>query len=225
MLFDKMKNTILILCALITSTLCLGQKKTLVPFRKNDVRLDLKLPHINYLSVNPNGEFKDDRIGFNGYGIGVEYSYKDKKIIETSLSFVLTFELPFPAPIDREYNKAISSYYLSLTDNFVLKRFTFGYGLNYSSNDWAEWYRDFNTIGLPTTDRKFYSNKTFGLTLNSYYRMGKSFNLGIIYRPTLLKVNEDVEFVLEHLISFELNWRIKLNKNKNSVQSSRRLQP
>ncbi len=198
------------------STVSFAQNKELIPFEKRNIRLDLKLPHINYPSVSPNGEFRDAKIGFNGYGIGLEYSYKTKKFLETGLSIALTFELPFPAHIDREYNKAIGSYYLSMTDNFVLDRFTIGYGMNYSSNNWSEWYRDIDTIGLPTREGTLYTNKTLGITLNSYYRMGKSLHMGMIYRPTFLKVNGSVEFIHEHLISFELNWRIRLTKKQNS---------
>jgi len=208
-----MRIVILAFISTMLYTTVYGQKKPLDAFKKGDIRLDLKLPHINYLSVNPNGEFRDHKIGFNGYGIGFEYSYNENKFLETSLSLALTFELPFPAPIDREYNKAIDSYYFSLTDNFALNRFTIGYGLNYSSNNWAEWYRDFDTIGLPTESSTYYSNKTLGITLNSYYSIGKSLNLGINYRPTLLKVNQQVEFIHEHLISLELNWRIRLKTN------------
>lgn len=209
--FEIMKRTIFILSFIFISFISHGQREDFVPYKKNDIRLDLKLPHINYLSVNPKGEFKEDKVGFNGYGIGIEYNYSDKRFLETGLSIVFTFEWPFPIHVDSEYNKAISSYYLSLTDNFIVHRFTIGYGLNYSSNNWSEWHRDFDTIGLPTTDGKYYSNKAIGITSNSYYRIGKSLNLGIIYRPTMLKINEDIEWVFEHLISFELNWRIKLN--------------
>ena len=197
---------------MLISILSFGQKKVLTPFKKGDVRLELKLPHVNYLSVNPAGEFRDDKAGFNGYGIGLEYSYNDNRFLETSASFVMTFEFPFPAPVDREYNKAIYSYYFSLTDNVVVNRFTIGYGLNYSSNHWSEWYRNLGSNGSPLPDSKYYSNETLGATLNAYYRGGRSRHVGIIYRPTLLKVNGQAEVVVEHLVSLEFNWRIRLNR-------------
>jgi hypothetical protein len=190
-------------------------KKAFKPFRKGDVRLDLKLPHFNYLALNPNTTFRDSKIGFNGYGIGFEYSYADNKFLETSASLVATFELPFPAHIDRAYNKSLYSYYFSFTDNFIKRRFSAGYGLNYSSNYWNEWQRNIGTKGLPITSNTEYLNKTLGITLNSYYKVDKSLSLGLIYRPSLLKVNDNVGLSYEHLISLELNWRIKLLNYKN----------
>src|SRR5690606_30984532 len=118
-----------------------GQKKA-QPFERGDFRLDLKLPHLNYLDLQPDQEFRDAEFGFNGYGLGFEYSYKDNKFLETSISFAMTFELPFPAPVDAEYNKILTSTYINLTDNFITNRFSFGYGVNLSQNTWKEWTRD-----------------------------------------------------------------------------------
>jgi hypothetical protein len=194
----------------LASAFSFGQEKDSSNFKKNDFRLDLKLPHINHLSLNPNKEFRNDKFGFNGYGIGFEYSYSEKKFLETSFSFALTFELPFPAPVDKEYNKSLFSYYLSLTDNIVLNHFTFGYGINYSVNYWREWYRDLEATGLPTTESTSYSNNNLGITLNTYYKIGKTLNVGIIYRPSIINLNDGFKPIYEHLISLELNWRIKL---------------
>lgn len=178
-------------------------------YKDGDFRIDIKLPHINYLSFNPNKEFRDSEIGFNGYGLAFEYNYKENKFFEVGSSIVTTFELPFPAPVDSEYNKILYSFYFNLTDNFIKNRFTFGYGLNYSANTWKEWTRNFNEINLPTTYSKTIVNKNLGLTLNSYYRFSKTMNLGLIYQPSLLNFNSNTQFIYEHSISLEVNWRIK----------------
>jgi hypothetical protein len=195
---------------ILISNYCFAQTNEVTQFEKKDFRLDLKLPHINHLSLNPNKVFRDNKLGFNGYGIGLEYSYNDKRFIESSFSFVLTFELPFPAPVDKEYNKTLFSYYISTTDNLTRNRFTFGYGINYSVNYWREWFRDLGTINLPTTESNLHYNKNLGITLNTYYKIGKTLNAGIIYRPSVLNFNNGLEPIYEHLISLELNWRIKL---------------
>ena len=82
------------------SLFCIGQNNRPNAFDKNDLRLDIKLPHFNHLSLNPNKEFRDNEFGFNGYGLGCEYNYKDHKFLEASFSLVLAFEFPVPAPID-----------------------------------------------------------------------------------------------------------------------------
>ena len=204
----RAKLLILTLLVFICTDVIYGQKKV-NQFRNGDLRLDIKLPHINWLTFNPEKNFRDAEIGFNGYGIGLEYNYKDKKILETSTSFVMTFEFPIPIPLDAEYNKILTSTYLNLTDNVILKRFTVGYGLNYSLNTWKEWYRQ-GAIGLPI-NKKTLSNRKLGLTINSYYRIRRTFNMGIIYQPSIINLTEN-RISYEHLVSLELNWRIKLLK-------------
>ena len=205
-----MKKIIWILYLTLIPTLCFGQKRDFIPFKENDIRLNLKLPHINYLSLNPNREFKDSKFGYNGYGIGLEYSYSERKFLETSFSFVMTFNWILPGVIDAEYNKSLFSHYFSATDNFIYNRFSFGYGINYSVNHWREWYRDLGVSGLPFYDETFYANKNLGITLNTYYRILRTLNIGIIYRPSFININNGFESIYEHLISLEVNWRIKL---------------
>lgn len=204
------KQFILISIFVLSVNLLFSQKNAQL-FEKGDIRIDIKLPHINFMAFNPEKKFRDAEIGFNGYGIGLEYSYKNKKFIEASASIATTFIFPFPAPLDAEYNKLLSTYYFSITDNIIRRRFTFGYGINYSFNNWREWTRDFDQLGLSTTYDSLIVNKSMGLTLNSYYRLRKNLNLGLIYRPTFYT---STGFNTEHLLSIEVNWRIKLLKIK-----------
>lgn len=57
----------------------------------------------------------------------------------------MTFEWFLPVPVDAEYNKIMSSSYVNLTDNIVLGRFSLGYGIHYSVNNWREWTRNLDT--------------------------------------------------------------------------------
>lgn len=200
---------------LFISNVCFAQAEKRNGFEKYDFKIDLKLPHINHLSLNPDKEFRDDKFGFNGYGIGFEYNYSEKRFVEANISFVLTFELPFPAPFDTEYNRALYSFHLSVTDNFIKNRFSFGYGINYAVNHRNEIYRDLGLNDEPLPENTYYNNRDLGLTLNTYYRIGKTLNVGIIYRPSLINLDNGFESIYEHLISLELNWRIKLFNFKN----------
>lgn len=110
-----------------------------------------------------------------------------------------------------EYNKILFSYFASATDNIVYNKFSFGYGINYSVNFWREWYRDLgDTVDIPMGDRTTYSNKNLGLTLNSYYKIGKTTYVGIIYRPSLLNIDGGIDPIYEHLISLEIQWKLFL---------------
>jgi hypothetical protein len=206
------KCVIIIFMFLQLASLVVAQKHA-KPFEKGDLRIDIKLPHVNFMAFQPQKKFKDAELGFNGYGIGLEYSYKNKKFVEVSSSLAMAFALPFPAPVDAQYNKLLSTYYFSITDNIIGRRFTFGYGINYSFNNWREWTRDFDQLGLQTTYDSLLVNKSMGLTLNSYYRVRKNLNLGLIYRPTFYT---NSKFNTEHLLSIEVNWRIKLFKIKRN---------
>jgi hypothetical protein len=184
-------------------------------FKKGDVRLDVKLPHFNWLYLNPKTGFTDGKFGFNGYGIGVAYSYKNKRFVASSISYATTIAFPVPAPFDAEYNKNLFSTYLNITDNFVSKNFTFGYGLNLSKNLWLEWTRDLNNIPNPIYKNRFSSNN-IGVTFNTYYNLRKTFNIGLIYQPNIYNITQQ-RFSYEHFLSIELAWRIKiLNINKKS---------
>lgn len=210
------KKIILVIVLLISTTNLTVAQKKIQPYHKGDFRVDLKLPHFNHLSFNPNREFRDSEFGFNGYGLGFEYNYKDNKFLEASSSLATTFEIPFPAPVDAEYNKTLYSFYFNLTDNIIRNRFTFGYGLTYTNNMWAEWTEDFTDMDAPINSSKTITNRNLGLTVNSYYRLGRTFHLGLIYQPSLLNFNSTPQFIYEHSISLELNWRIKLfNALKN----------
>lgn len=211
-----MKVRLIILLLLLSATNFVFGQKNAQPFEQGDLRLDLKLPHFNYLDLFPNREFRDAEIGFNGYGLGLEYSYKDDKFVEIGISLATTFELPIPVPLDAEYNKILSSTYVNLTDNFIKNRFTFGYGVNLSHNIRNEWTRDFSTdimnfdsIGV-TTSSQIHRNLNLGLTFNTYYRLGKTVHLGLIYQPSFVPLRGDPAIIYEHLISLEINWRIKL---------------
>jgi hypothetical protein len=194
------------------SAVAYGQNKKLKEFQTGDFRLDLKLPYFNHLALHPDRQFRESRFGFIGEGIGVEYSYRQNKFLEASFSLAATSQVPFPAPIDKEYTKSLSSFYFSLTDNVINNRFSLGYGINYSNNIWTEWIRDLST--MTTVRRTEYFNKTLGLTLNTYYRLGKTANVGIIYRPSVFNLGNDFHLLYEHLISLEFNWRFRLFSRK-----------
>ena len=125
---------------------CHGQNKKIQGFQKGDFRLSLKLPYFNHLSLHPAKQFRESRFGFIGEGLGVAYSFQEKRFMEASFSLAGTSQTPLPVPNDKEYTKSMVTYFFSITDNFLKNRFSIGYGLSYSSNRWIEWIRDLSTI-------------------------------------------------------------------------------
>ena len=178
------------------------------PNKKGQLDIQLSLPHINSFYLQPQNESSKTNTGFWGLTGGLEYYYNNKKSLGLSISAVSDFFVPFPAAVDLsgEY-ELMSSIYISLTDNLKIKDLSIGYGVNYSKNNWDLRYYEAFDPPPPSREPVFKSSQSFGLTLNSYYRLGKHFNIGVVYRPTFFRVKPSTEFVYEHLISVDFAWK------------------
>jgi hypothetical protein len=189
---------------------CLSQDKQFREFRPGELSFKLAIPYINHIALHPDKLFRESKFGFIGEALGFEYNYKKNKFLETIVSLNATADIPIPVPIDKEYRKFISTMYFSLTDNFVKNRFTFGYGINYAFNKWKEQYN--NEIMIPVEETE-YINKTLGITLNCT-RLGKTVNIGLIYRPSLFILNDGFDLIYEHLISIDFSWQFRIIKGR-----------
>lgn len=184
------------------------------PTNKGQINLLFSLPWINNFYLKPRNESTKLNTGFYGISGGIEYFYKNDRYIGLTTNAVMDNLAPFPAPID--YSGAyetMSSVYLSLTDNFKFKRFIFGYGLNYSINNWELKYGGYHFDPSQQTRipvRK--SSQSIGFTVNEYYQLGRHFFIGLIYRPSLIEIYPMTELKYEHLISLDLAWKFRLKK-------------
>lgn len=179
------------------------------PKSQNDINLVFSIPYVNGFYFKPQGYGTKTEIGFFGISVGIEYFYKPNKYFSFNTSAVTDFIAPVPAPVhyDGAYDK-MNSIYFSLTDNFKIKRFSLGYGLNYSINNWI-YIDDSNIQNKMEIKRK---NQSLGLSTNAYFQFGKFFFVGVIYRPTLYKLQPKTEFKYEHLISLDFAFKIPLGK-------------
>lgn len=100
------------------------------------------------------------------------------------------------------------SLYLSFSHNYKVRRFSFGYGFSYSKNSWMLEYNDRFNPPPPKRQPVTKSNDAIGLIFSSYFQAGKSFNLGLIYRPTLMKFHSSRPFQYEQLISIDFVWKL-----------------
>jgi len=181
---------------------------------KSQINLVFSIPWINSFYLQPQNESAKLNTGFYGISGGIEYFYKNDKYIGLTTNAVMDNLAPFPAPID--YSGAyetMSSVYLSLTDNFKFKRFTFGYGLNYSINNWELKYGGYHfDPSQQTRNPVRKSSQSIGFTVNEYYQFGRHFFIGLIYRPSLIEIYPMTELKYEHLISLDLAWKFRLKK-------------
>jgi hypothetical protein len=183
------------------------------PTEKGQIYLSLSIPFINGYFFQPEGEGIRRDLGFWGISCGIEYYYKRNKYLSLTTNAVTGLIVPMgPVDISGEYQQ-MSSLYLSLTDDYKIKRYHFGYGLNYCVNIWELKYGDFQQDSIVETRAPIKkNNQAIGITLNGYFQFGKVFYLGLIYRPTFLNTAPNFEFKYQHLISVDFLWKIKLKK-------------
>lgn len=173
------------------------------------MNLVVSIPWVNSFHFQPDGEPSKTNTGFLGLTVGLDKYYKPSKFVNVNIGEAWDFLLPFPAPYDHqgEWESMVSSY-ISVTDNFQFRYFSFGYGLNYSKNQWVLNSRP--EITEPIQSIRSTESNTVGITLNSYWQATPHFYVGLIYRPTLWQIEPVQIFKYEHVISFDLLWRIRL---------------
>lgn len=188
-----------------------SKPKSFKPSQKGQLNLNFSIPYVNKFHLKPIGENLKDNIGFWGFSAGVDYFYRYSKFINVTGSTVIDYLSPIIVPIDfsGEY-EFMTSHNLTVSDNYKLRKWTFGYGINYVNNIWELRYYFGSTIPpsrIPTKK----SSQSFGLTFNSYYQLSPNFNVGVIYRPTFFQVKPVYDFNYEFLISLDLLWRFRIN--------------
>ena len=179
--------------------------------------LRLTIPYINHFILKPNGERDISKIGFMGAAIGFDYYHQNSQYLSVLAGGVIDFFLPFPVHIDYDYGEEIvekefcSSTFISLTNNHRFKFFSIGYGLSYSRNSWVLTHNTGYSFEPNTSYvAQRYTDNTLGLMFTGYWLTKKSFSLGVIYRPSFIRLNVSPTFKYEHLISIDLAWRIRL---------------
>lgn len=181
------------------------------PTNKGQLNFTYSLPWVNSFYFQPNQESSKANTGFWGISAGLEYYYKDNKYLSLTGSVVMDFFIPFPAAVDFEGEReSMYSVYSSLTDNYRFRRFTVGYGLNFSRNTWSLTHHGGSIP--PTREPVTKSSNSMGFTIDGYHQIGKRFYVGLIYRPTLINVYPVVDFKYEHLISLDFKWKFRLKQ-------------
>lgn len=179
------------------------------PKNKKDINLVFSIPYVNGFYFEPQDYGTKTTTGFFGISTGIEYFYKPNKYFSFNASAVTDFLAPVPAPVsyDGPYDKQ-NSIYFTVTDNFKVNRFNFGYGLNYSINNWI-FIDDSDSQNEIEIRRK---NQSLGLTTNVYFQFGRSFFVGVVYRPNFYTLEPKTEFKYEHLISLDMAFKIPIRK-------------
>ena len=181
--------------------------------KKARLILQYSFPYINNFLFKPENESYRANTGFIGVTLGLDFYYSSRNFISITASGVTDFFVPFPGAVDFSgYHETMSSAFIGLSNNYKIKNLLFGYGLSYSRNTWELHYYDrFDPPPLtkaPVTK----TNNAIGFIFPMYYQYGKHFFAGLIYRPTVLRLNSATPIQYEHLISIDFGWKMRIKK-------------
>lgn len=184
---------------------------------KGQFRLKLEFPYINSFHFLPMNEGVKNNTGFMGFNCGLDYFYKENRYINVSYSFLQDFFLPIAFTDRGDEYELMSSPFISISNNHQYRKFAFGYGLGFAKNSWEvrnDSWNEESSARKPI--RK--TNNVLGFTFSSHYRIRSVFSVGVIYRPTVFRMNRGGAFQYEHSIS--LNFGINVPFGKNWYESA-----
>ena len=175
---------------------------------KGDVHFNFSIPTACNFYMQPIGQGIKKSVGF-GVAIGLDYCYKKNKYLSFELAgFVDHFRLfgkSYEDDDDYIFERQSATHY-SLTDNFKLKRFSIGYGIAYSENNWyqenVKQIDDYDVIAS-----KIRYNRNLGFVFNGYFHIFKHFLVGVHYRPSILEVAPSTEFSYQHIFGVDYQFK------------------
>jgi hypothetical protein len=181
--------------------------------KKGQFQLHLSLPHINNFYLQPHEEKLKSNTGFWGLSIGLGYYHTDNQFLKITTSAVSDLFVPVPAAVDFSgEHELMNSVYAAISNNHHWKRFISGYGISFAKNVWD--LRYYNRFDPPPPSRPpvIKRHHSLGLLFSTHYTIGRSFSLGLIYRPTIVRLTRPAKYSYEHLISFDIAWKIVLKR-------------
>lgn len=179
--------------------------------RKNKLYLHLSLPHVNAFYFKPKGQRNQFSVGCFGLAIGLDYYYREKQFLSVTTDLAANLPTPVPLPISDLNGDDMHTFFASVSNNHAVRQFTFGYGLTVAQNSWGYnpgWQDD----SFPQRKQQREQHTAAGLIFTSYIKTGRSFNVGLIYRPTFFRFNTPDPVEYEHYLGIDLAWKIRLGR-------------
>ena len=169
---------------------------------KNDLVFKISIPEGNFMYINK-GDHYGHAFGFLLLAAGFEYYFTDKYNINMDVGALTDFKVPFPVPVcyfglyDRSF-----AYYGDIQIGTNFKRFHVDAGFQYYFTSYQE------KENLETKFSKEQGN--LGLAFSTYFKVSRSFNVGINYYPSIVVFDDKVaKSHYGHLLFFELIYLIR----------------
>ena len=180
-------------------------------YRKNNIEhlaLNISMPYANFFNLKPEDQPRKNINGFLGISIGGELAYAKNKSVVLTFGGAMSFPMPFPVSLQWEgVVETMSTHYLSLEHQFkVHKYLVVGAGLSYNSTEWTFGWSDGHWSRQTDTLER---HRNLGFSLSSYVPLGRTFRLGVNYRPTFYRMRPRPAWEYAHVISVDLLWNIR----------------
>lgn len=190
---------------------------------RGDWIFDLPIPfvYIGHTATKPAFSGRNNKMSVLGLAAGLSYYYKDNRFLNLTGSISAAGDITVGGQSEGwDDEDRINTYSLTLSNNHRQRKTSFGYGLAYNYYSW--W--NYTYLGndehaqLPyytyNRSHKYSKMSSLGFVLNGYYYFTDSFAVGLIYKPTFvrLKPNDESRFAYEHQITLDFAFKIRLNK-------------
>jgi len=170
-------------------------------------------PFLNTYDINVDSYGRQSGGGFDGLAGSLDYYYRDNHFISLSLNGILTYDNPLFFLGSDQIQKGVYQFYNSaywgLTNNHKLGSVNIGYGFSYSKDYWI-WQNIDDGFDIETRERH---SQSIGLMFPISMMLGKSFYIGIIFRPTIFQISPERHVNFENLISYCFGMRYSKEKN------------
>ncbi len=177
---------------------------------KGESYFHLSIPFINSFLMRPAHEPNAKvHTGFWGFSMGMDYYHSRNQYVSLTASGATdVFFFPLLEMIFGESEVMYSSF-LALSNNHKFKRISAGYGLAYGINTWQRVYGLTLYSSSASIEPVLKEHQVMGFIFPCYYQLGDHMNLGIIYRPTMLRFDSKPTLAYEHLVSVDVAWKIR----------------
>ena len=150
-----------------------------------------------------------------GISTGAEHYYKDRRsygiTAGASISSPDGVEDMFFEKFGSYTRKRLSSVFIDLYHKHTINRFSFAYGINYTLFHWQYYIFDYD-VQPNIYISQIVTSHNFGAMLSGYFHIKPFFQVGIVYRPTFLRMSPDTKGIYQHTLSFDMAFRFNAKK-------------
>ena len=172
-----------------------------VPLVQNRFKFHISFPHVNSFHLRDEDFTTINSTGFWGISFGIEWHASSKAYYSLRSSAITNFYIPIPASPNQDGTiQSCSALSMFVQRNQQLtQRLSFGYGLSYARYSGST--TDYDQMPNVTANR--FTSHSIGLVGDVYAKVFDPIYVGLIYKPSIARVNPAFQLLYEHTISLD----------------------